>query len=89
MLHDGARREIRDDVLRKACATALGIDSFDERMFKESIRGIDAYNGNRLVFHFRDGTAKEVLWQSPSRKDSWTEEMKLKAKERSMGNGKR
>lgn len=84
-----ASKKIRDDVLRKACATALGIDSFDERMFKESIRGIDAYNGNRLVFHFKDGTAKEVLWQSPSRKDSWTEEMKLKAKERSMGNGKR
>lgn len=84
-----ASKKIRDDVLRKACAAALGIDSFDERMFKESIRGIDAYNGNRLVFHFTNGTTKEIVWDSPSRRDSWTEEMKLKAKERRMSNGKR
>lgn len=82
-------KKIRDDVLRKACAEALKTDSFDEALFKERVSSIDAFNGNRLVFHFKDGTAKEVLWQSPSRKDSWTEEMKLKAKERSLKNGKR
>lgn len=84
-----ASKKIRDDVLRKVCAEAFEIDSFDEALFKERVSSIDAFNGNRLVFHFKDGTAKEVLWQSPSRKDSWTDEMKLKAKERSLKNGKR
>lgn len=83
-----ASKKIRDDVLRKACAEALGIDSFDETTFKETIRRIDAFNGNRLVFHFINGISKEVIWDNPSRRDSWTDEMKLKAKERSSKNGK-
>lgn len=83
-----ASKKIRDDVLRKVCAEALGIDSFDETTFKENIRRIDAFNGNRLVFHFINGISKEVIWDNPSRRDSWTDEMKLKAKERSSKNGK-
>lgn len=83
-----ASKKIRDDVLRKACAEALDIDSFDETTFKENIRRIDAFNGNRLVFHFINGISKEVIWDNPSRRDSWTDEMKLKAKERSSKNGK-
>ena len=83
-----ASKKIRDDVLRKACAEALGIYSFDETTFKENIRRIDAFNGNRLVFHFINGISKEVIWNNPSRRDSWTNEMKLKAKERSSKNGK-
>ena len=83
-----ASKKIRDDVLRKASAEALNMDSFDEIIFKERVSSIDAFNGNRLVFHFKDGTTKEVIWQSPSRKDSWTDDMKLKARERSIDYGK-
>ena len=83
-----ASKKIRDDVLRKACAEALGINSFDETTFKKNIRRIDAFNGNRLVFYFINGISKEVIWDNPSRRDSWTDEMKLKAKERSSKNGK-
>lgn len=84
-----ASKRIRDDVLRNACAAALGIGLFDEKIFKGNVKRIDAYNGNRLVFHFVDGTTKEVIWDNPSRRDSWTDEMKLKAKERSLSYGKR
>ena len=84
-----ASKKIRDDVLRKATAQALNLDSFDEDVFKERISSIEAFNGNRLVFHLKDGTTKEVIWQNPSRKDSWTDEMKLKAKERWLNYGKR
>lgn len=84
-----ASKRIRDDVLRKACAAALGIGLFDEKIFKGNVKRIDAYNGNRLVFHFVDGTTKEIIWDNPSRRDSWTDEMKLKAKERSLSHGKR
>lgn len=82
-------KKIRDDVLRKASAEALNMDSFDEIKFKERVSSIDAFNGNMLVFHFKDGTTKEVIWQSPSRKESWTDDMKLKARERSIDYGKR
>lgn len=84
-----ASKKIRDDVLRKACAEALGMDTFDEAAFKASIERIDAHNGNRLAFHFKDGETKEIIWDAPSRKDSWTEEMRSQARERSMKHGKR
>ena len=84
-----ASKKIRDDVLRKACAEALGMESFDEAAFKRNVERIDAYNGNRLVFHFINGETKEVIWKAPSRSDSWTEEMKSKARERSMKHGER
>lgn len=82
-------KKIRDDVLRKASAEALNMDAFDEVTFKERVIGIYAFNGNRLVFHLRDGTTKEIIWQNPSRRESWTDEMKLKARERSLNYGKR
>lgn len=84
-----ASKKIRDDVLRKACAEALNIDSFDEGVFKENVSRIDAFNHNRLVFYFKNGNTKEVIWKDPSRSDSWTEEMKLKAKERGLKHAKR
>ncbi len=84
-----ASKKIRDDVLRNACAEALGMESFDEAAFKKNVERIDAHNGNRLTFHFTSGEKREVIWKAPSRRDSWTEEMKSKARERSMKHGKR
>ena len=65
------------------------MDSFDEKGFRERVDRIDAFNDNKLVLHFKDGTTKEVTWDSPSRRDSWTDEMKQKARERSLNYGKR
>lgn len=83
-----ASKKIRDDVLRKACAEALNITSFDEFVFKEKVSRIDAFNNNRLVFYFKDGSTKEVIWKNPSRSDSWTEDMKQKARVRGLKHGK-
>ena len=82
-------KKIRDDVLRKASAEALNMDVFDEAVFKERVSSINAFNGNRLVFHLNDGTTKEIVWQNPSRRESWTDDMKSKARERSLKHGKR
>lgn len=83
-----ASKKIRDDVLRKACAEALNITSFDEFVFKEKVGRIDVFNNNRLVFYFKDGSTKEVIWKNPSRSDSWTEDMKQKARVRGLKHGK-
>ena len=82
-------KKIRDDVLRKASAEALNMDVFDEAVFKERVSGIIAFNGNKLVFHLKDGATKEIIWQNPSRRESWTDDMKSKARERSLKHGKR
>ena len=76
--------QIRDDVLRKACADLLGINDFNETLFKKQVKSIVAYNDNRLSFHFNDGRDVEIKYSSPSRKDSWNDDMKKAAKERSL-----
>lgn len=36
---------------------------------------------NHLVYVFRDGSEQDVFWEHRSRKESWTEEMRQKARE--------
>lgn len=45
-----------------------------------TIEKIVAFNGNKLVFHFRDGTVEERSWTDRSRSNSWTEEMREQAR---------
>ncbi len=44
------------------------------------IERVTAYNGNRLLIGFNDGTETERMWQDRSRADSWTPEMKAAAR---------
>ena len=46
------------------------------------ITAVRAENGNQLVFCFRDGTESVKRWQDRSRADSWTEEMRAVAAEK-------
>ena len=39
-----------------------------------------AENGNVLRVRFRDGTEQILVWKDRSRSESWTDEMKRKAK---------
>lgn len=48
----------------------------------ERIAGITADDGNRLLFHFTDGTVTERTWCNRSRSESWTDEMRQKARDR-------
>lgn len=41
------------------------------------------FNGNRLVFHLKDKTEKEFIWTERSRSESWSDNMKQMARERS------
>lgn len=45
-----------------------------------TIEKIVAFNGNELVFHYRDGTTETRTWIDRSRADSWTDEMKEQAR---------
>lgn len=36
------------------------------------------------MYVFRDGHTEEVAWQNPSRRESWSEEMKQTARERQL-----
>lgn len=48
----------------------------------EMIDTIIANPGNELVFQLKNGTSHTEVWKFPSRSESWTPEMKQKARER-------
>jgi len=39
---------------------------------------------NRIIYVFKDGRITEQTWKDPSRKDSWTPEMKELARQRAL-----
>ena len=48
------------------------------------LTAIQAENGNTLVFCFKDGTQSVKRWKDRSRAESWTDEMKEKARQLSL-----
>ena len=74
--------QIREDVLQKAAADALGLVEYNESVFRESIDSVSVGVNHILTFHFRDGHSVEVEWNAPSRSHSWTPEMRAAAAER-------
>ena len=48
----------------------------------EGVEQIRAENGNRVVIKYRDGREERRSWRDRSRAESWTPEMKEKARER-------
>lgn len=73
-------RKVRNDVLMKATCQALETNEFNEELLNNKISFIEIFNGNKLIFHFFNGTKKEIVWEEPKRSDSWTEEMREKAR---------
>lgn len=59
------------------------MNEFDEETFAEKVDHITALPGNVLRFTLRSGTELETVWKDHSRRDSWTDEMKAAARERS------
>ena len=50
--------------------------------FNSGFEKVEVCSGNRLIFRFCDGSEKEIVWQARSRRESWTDEMKQKARTR-------
>lgn len=57
---------------------------FDERDFKSRVKRIIAKNDNVLSLQFVTGEIKDIIWKDRSRRDSWTPEMKEKARQHSL-----
>ena len=65
-------------------AEALGTDTFDSDTFYNKITAVRVAEGNTLVFCFKDGTETVKRWQDRSRAESWTDEMKTSAREKTL-----
>ena len=76
--------QIPEKLLYDLAAQVLGLAPFDEGVFLERIKGIDALPDKTLVFHFKDGSTAERHWEHISRAKSWTPEMKEIARQRAL-----
>lgn len=81
--HCPKSKQIPENTLYSVCCEVLGISDFDENIFQSEIERIIIPAPNRIKFIFHNGTRKTVEWQDRSRSESWTENMRKTAGERS------
>jgi len=74
-----ASRQIPENILMDASADALGLPEFDAAVFEERVDHVLVPEKNRLVFVLKNGERIEKTWRHPSRRDSWTPEMRQAA----------
>ena len=73
-------KQVPEETLTAVAAEVLGLAEFDEAMFKNRISEIRIPGDNRLVFVFYGGKTEERTWQDRSRRESWTDEKRLQAR---------
>lgn len=74
-------KQVPESVLYECGMTALGTSRFDVDVFRERIKEIQVPAPNTLVFHFYTGKSLRLTWQDRSRRDSWTDEMRERARQ--------
>jgi len=77
-------KQIPEHILYKISSEVLGIQEFDDELFEREIEKIIVSGANELVFIFRNGNKIEKKWSDHSRRDSWTPEMKEKARQKTL-----
>lgn len=74
---------IDDEIIRLAKMT-LGLEEISKEVFLKEIKEIIVNENKTLTFRFYSGKEATYPFSDYSRKDSWTPEMKQKARERSL-----
>lgn len=77
-------QKIPEEILTAKTAEVLGKAGFDRKTLTEQIKEIRVPEHNRLTYVFHDGHTVEASWQHKSRKEVWTDEMRQKAREKSL-----
>lgn len=70
----------------KLSCEVLKIAEFDPESLRNRIQKIIVPEGNVLIFHLIDGTSVKRTWEDRSRRESWTPEMREKARQKALGN---
>ena len=76
-------RQIPENVLEKLSADVLETAEFNAELFEEKIEKIDICQNCVVKFYFHDGRTEVRTWQVRSRSESWTTEMREKARKKS------
>ena len=82
-------KKILEVTLQTATAEVLGMKYFDENIFTGQIEKILVPGPNKMIFIFKDGNEVEKEWKDRSRSEVWTEEMREKARQKSLERNRR
>ncbi len=77
-------QQIPEKILIEKTSEVLGTADWDRETLLSYISEIWVPEHNLLMYVFRDGHTEEVAWQNPSRRESWSDEMKQTARERQL-----
>jgi len=83
-----ASKQVPDNKIKEAANHILNRKIFDESFFKSKVERVVIMPEKRLVFHMKDGTSKEFYWKESLRSNSWTPEMRGKARIRALNQHK-
>ena len=75
-------KQIPEEELYRMSNEVLGVAVFDEVLFKTKVERIEACIDKSVTFVMKNGEKIYKTWNFKSRKESWTNEMKVKARER-------
>lgn len=81
-------QQIPKDILEAKTVEALHLPFFDESFFKMHLKEIVVPEPGKLAFIFEDGHEIATEWQNPSRRHSWTDEMREEARQRQIERNK-
>ena len=79
-------KQIPEDILYQMTSEVLGLRSFNETIFKNSVKQIIIPEFNHITYIFKDDRTITKIWEDKSRSDSWTPVMRKRASERYVKN---
>lgn len=77
-------KKIPEAVLKALVADVLEIPCYEAPEMEAQIDHIEVPADNHLTFFLKDGRIEERIWKDRSRRESWTPEMKEKARQNAM-----
>ena len=77
-------KQIDESKLYEAINKYFGWDCFKENDFKTKVEYLIAKPNNEIEMHFKDGNVAIIKWEDRSRSESWTSEMKEKARQKTI-----
>lgn len=80
-------QQIPEKILIAKTAEVLGTNDITE-MIHDKIKMIHVHGKGKLLYEMLDGTFTEVHWENPSRRESWTPEMREMARQKSLAYAK-
>lgn len=83
-----ASHQIPEDILTATTMRILEVKELNQELLKKYLVDI-RIAPDKLTYMFADGHTEVVPWQNRSRRESWTDEMKQAAREKSLENARR